>query len=125
MKKNQARTSDESKGDSSAANQSEKNETKFPGYPSYPGEEDLYVQNEGKSELDPEDPAHLKTPNALPDEPNHLITDDSHTGEDLDIPGAELDDAQEAIGSEDEENNYYSLGGDSKEGLEEDQGDSA
>jgi len=30
---------------------------------------------------------------------------------DLDIPGSELDDHQENIGSEDEENNYYSLGG--------------
>ena len=31
---------------------------------------------------------------------------------DLDVPGAELDDADEKIGSEDEENNEYSLGGD-------------
>lgn len=29
-------------------------------------------------------------------------------GKDLDIPGTELDDAQEEIGSEDEENNHYS-----------------
>lgn len=36
-------------------------------------------------------------------------------GEDLDIPGAELDDAREEIGSEDEENNSYSLGGDGRE----------
>jgi hypothetical protein len=36
-------------------------------------------------------------------------------GEDLDIPGAELDDENEAIGSEDEENNSYSLGGDAHE----------
>jgi len=36
-------------------------------------------------------------------------------GSDLDIPGAELDDANEAIGSEDEENNSYSLGGDAHE----------
>jgi hypothetical protein len=33
-------------------------------------------------------------------------------GDDLDVPGSELDDAQEAKGSEDEENNVYSLGGD-------------
>jgi len=32
----------------------------------------------------------------------------SHGGEDLDIPGAEDDDADEAIGEEDEENNDYS-----------------
>jgi len=36
-------------------------------------------------------------------------------GSDLDVPGAELDDENEAIGSEDEENNPYSLGGDAHE----------
>jgi hypothetical protein len=41
-------------------------------------------------------------------------------GDGLDIPGAELDDANEEIGEEDEENNYYSLGGDNHEDLEED-----
>lgn len=42
------------------------------------------------------------------------------TARDLDIPGSELDDRNEIIGSEDEENNSYSLGGDDKENLEED-----
>lgn len=42
------------------------------------------------------------------------------TGDDLDVPGAEDDDANEEIGEEDEENNYYSLGGDAHENLEED-----
>jgi hypothetical protein len=37
------------------------------------------------------------------------------TGDDLDVPGAEDDDANEDIGEEDEENNYYSLGGDAHE----------
>lgn len=32
------------------------------------------------------------------------------SGSDLDVPGSELDDADEAIGEEDEENNNYSLG---------------
>ena len=36
-------------------------------------------------------------------------------GSDLDVPGSELDDENEAIGSEDEENNSYSLGGDGHE----------
>ena len=36
-------------------------------------------------------------------------------GTDLDVPGADLDDENEAIGSEDEENNPYSLGGDAHE----------
>jgi hypothetical protein len=39
----------------------------------------------------------------------------------LDIPGADLDDEDESLGEEDEENNYYSLGGDRHENLEEDQ----
>lgn len=34
---------------------------------------------------------------------------------DLDVPGEELDDTNENIGEEDEENNYYSLGGDAKD----------
>ncbi len=42
------------------------------------------------------------------------------TGDDLDVPGAEEDDSNEEIGEEDEENNYYSLGGDAHEDLEED-----
>jgi hypothetical protein len=40
-------------------------------------------------------------------------------GDDLDVPGSELDDADEAIGEEDEENNYYSVGGDDHQDLEE------
>lgn len=35
-------------------------------------------------------------------------------GDDIDVPGSETDDANENIGEEDEENNYYSLGGDEK-----------
>jgi hypothetical protein len=37
----------------------------------------------------------------------------------LDVPGEELDDSNESLGEEDEENNYYSLGGDRQENLEE------
>lgn len=44
------------------------------------------------------------------------------SGEDLDIPGAELDDQDESIGEEDEENNSYSIGGDRHEDLEENTG---
>ncbi len=46
------------------------------------------------------------------DEQGDLLNTESSandfTGEDLDIPGAELDDAAEEIGEEDEENNGYS-----------------
>jgi hypothetical protein len=48
------------------------------------------------------------------------VTPVDFAGKDLDIPGSELDDASEAIGAEDEENNSYSLGGDNHEDLEED-----
>ena len=41
-------------------------------------------------------------------------------GKDLDVPGAQLDDSDEAVGDEDEENNLYSLGGENHEDLEED-----
>jgi hypothetical protein len=51
------------------------------------------------------------------DKENERIQDLS---EDLDVPGAELDDADEILGEEDEENNYYSLGGDDHNDLEED-----
>jgi hypothetical protein len=37
------------------------------------------------------------------------------SGDDLDIPGADLDDDNEETGEEDEENNSYSLGGDRKD----------
>ena len=40
----------------------------------------------------------------------------------LDVPGSELDDQQESVGSEDEENNYYSIGGDDHNDLEENNG---
>ena len=49
-----------------------------------------------------------------------IVDEEEYTGEDLDVPGAEMDDANEEIGEEDEENNYYSLGGDAHENLEED-----
>jgi hypothetical protein len=38
-------------------------------------------------------------------------------GNDMDIPETELDNTDEAMGSEDEENNHYSLGGDNHNDL--------
>lgn len=40
--------------------------------------------------------------------------------DDLDVPGSDEDDDIEELGEEDEENNYYSLGGDRHENLEDD-----
>ena len=39
------------------------------------------------------------------------------SGADLDVPGSEADNANEAIGEEDEENNDYSLGGEDEDKL--------
>lgn len=59
-----------------------------PGYPAYPASEDVYSK-EKKEHYDE--------------------TEDSSLDAGLDVPGSELDDANELIGEEDEENNYYSL----------------
>jgi len=80
------------------------------GYPLYPPSEDIYNQGQLESDLDPDDLVHKKAPNELPDAPNEKDFNDDKTGSDLDIPGAELDDDMEDVGSEDEENNYYSFG---------------
>lgn len=45
------------------------------------------------------------------------------SGNDLDVPGSEDDDAAEGIGSEDEENNLYSLGGDRHEDAQDENPD--
>jgi len=71
----------------------------LPGYPHYPDKEDIY-EKEKKEPLEDEDA-------------------NDTDGPDLDVPGSELDDKDEAIGEEDEENNYYSLGGDEHNDLEE------
>lgn len=49
----------------------------------------------------------------------HRTTPVDFSGKDLDVPGSELDDDSEAVGSEDEENNSYSVGGDAHDNLEE------
>lgn len=94
-------------------------ENNFPGYPHYPQSEDIYSQSLEETEIDPDKPNELKTPAPHPNAPNELNFKNDVSGGDLDIPGAELDDQQESVGSEDEENNHYSLGGDNHENLEE------
>lgn len=93
----------------------------FPGYPYYLPSEDIYNQDEKEMELNPENPSKKKTPNATSTF-NEKTFKEAMSGGDLDVPGAELDDQQESVGSEDEENNYYSLGGDNHNDLEEDKG---
>lgn len=74
----------------------------------YPASEDIYNQEKEETEINPEDISKSKSNQTIPGKMNEKSFEDVKTGIDLDVPGAELDDAQENIGSEDEENNYYS-----------------
>ena len=80
----------------------------FPGYPHYPEKDDIYNKETEESLDDEGSIIHPKNKS------------EKLLGDDLDVPGADLDDADEIIGEEDEENNYYSLGGDDHDDLEED-----
>ena len=97
----------------------------FPGYPQYPESDDIYNKFDKEFDIDPEDISKKKAIVEI-DNTNELNEKDfekDQTGEDLDIPGTELDDKQEEVGSEDEENNYYSIGGDNHNDLDEDKGE--
>lgn len=79
----------------------------LPGYRVYPSDEDIF-QKDQKVAFDESEITGEKK-----------IKSDSRLDEGLDVPGAELDDTNELIGEEDEENNYYSLGGDDHTDLDE------
>ena len=93
----------------------------FPGYPLYPPSDDIYNKFHKEIDINPEDISSNKKPLILEKEGalNEKNFEDDVSGNDLDIPGSELDDDQEKIGNEDEENNYYSIGGDNHNDLEE------
>jgi hypothetical protein len=95
---------------------------KLDGYPHYPSSEDIYNHDQEEKDLNPEDISKKKTPNEKEGTPNEKDFRHAMSGSDLDVPGSELDDQQERVGSEDEENNYYSLGGDAHNDLDEDNG---
>jgi hypothetical protein len=78
------------------------------GYPIYPANEDLFRNGAEEKEIDIEAMTNAK--DVDPDDMVKPIDETDFT--DLDVPGSELDNQQESIGSEDEENNYYSLGDD-------------
>lgn len=103
-------------------NDSEDINKKFPDYPVYPKSEDIYNQAKEETEIDPEDISKTKASHENDGIRNEKSFEEDKSGSDLDIPGSELDDAMEQIGSEDEENNGYSIGGDNHNDLEEDNG---
>lgn len=95
---------------------------KFSGYPTYPASEDIYNVDKEETEIDPEDVSQQKEYDKSEGKFNEKNFNQDKSGSDLDIPGSELDDDMEDIGSEDEENNGYSIGGDNHNDLEEDNG---
>jgi len=100
-------------------------ENALPGYPIYPESDDIYSKSDEEKDIDPEDISKIKDLNENDKDGSSLKKDfnDDISGRDLDIPGSELDDKLEDIGSEDEENNYYSIGGDGHDNLDEDRGE--
>ena len=94
-------------------------ETRFP--------ESLEAQSsiKGPSDLTEEDyealgPRDLSLDGGDDEQLKHRVWPVDFAARDIDVPGSELDDRNEMVGSEDEENNSYSLGGDEKENLEDD-----
>lgn len=102
-----------------------KDEDNLPGYPSSPESEDIYNNYEEEKDIDPEDIFKMKESGEKikPGRNSEFDLDDEFPGDDLDVPGSELDDEMEVIGSEDEENNYYSIGGDDHDDLDENPGE--
>lgn len=79
----------------------------------YPSNEDIYNNGDKLENINPDNINTEKTitkkGNAWQENAFDVGKEDKMGG-DLDVPGSELDDQQEKIGSEDEENNYYSEG---------------
>ncbi|HLN52159.1 MAG TPA: hypothetical protein VK212_00530 [Lentimicrobium sp.] len=88
----------------------------LPGYQSSPPGEDIFRKYDQDPEVNPENPYEQKDPI---ERDTNEFSEDLSLG-DLDIPGAEEDDQMESVGSEDEENNYYSLGSDDNDSLDTD-----
>ncbi|HYF67035.1 MAG TPA: hypothetical protein VD884_02815, partial [Ohtaekwangia sp.] len=108
--------------------------TRTPGAPSmeredsedvFPPSRGTHIVTKGPADLNKEDyealgPRDLSLDGGDDEQLKHRTWPVDFTARDIDIPGSELDDRNEAIGSEDEENNSYSLGGDEKDSLEDD-----
>lgn len=87
----------------------------------YPPDQDIYNKGQKESEIDPEDISKTKTFEKT-SKNNEKSFEEDVSGSDLDVPGSEADNWQVDISNEDEENEYYSIGGDNHNDLEEDNG---
>src|SRR5579871_1026918 len=85
----------------------------------YPTTDDIYNKEKKIGELSEDSNDEINGPSSeITDWHDKEFNPDSKRDK-LDVPGAELDDKDEVIGEEDEENNYYSIGGDNHNDLEE------
>jgi len=97
----------------------DKKDQDLPGYPIYPANEDIFNKDE-ETDLDPENTTKSKKsdPKAKESKTKDLDLDDEDmVGDDLDMPDM---DEEDDIALEDEENGYFSLGGDDHNDLDED-----
>jgi len=91
----------------------------FTDYKPYPVVDDIFNKYK-EVDLNTEDKIKLSESDVIPEIEKGKKLNEVENVDQLDVPGSELDDAMEKIGSEDEENNYYSIGGDNHNDLEED-----
>jgi len=91
------------------------------GYPVYPESEDIYNRFKKEKRIDPEDITKSKELVIVRKENEEDFSEDV-SAIDLDIPEFESDEIEEVAGLEDEENSYFSLGGDDHIDLEENLG---
>ncbi|HTH56761.1 MAG TPA: hypothetical protein VL728_12000 [Cyclobacteriaceae bacterium] len=79
---------------------------KFPGYPLYSANEDIYNKFKEEERMDPEDPSKTKTLNETDEERrNEEELNEDISSDGLDIPISELDSERKSAGGEDEEKN--------------------
>jgi len=76
----------------------------------YPPSEDIYSNDKPITNSDVEKISTDDLLNIADNLKSETTNTNEKLGDGLDVPGSELDDKQENIGSEDEENNYYSQG---------------
>jgi hypothetical protein len=86
----------------------------IPGKDSNVSDEEKDLLEESMISMSTADDMNLKNASldSKDDDGDELNEEDGLSGDDLDVPGSEDDDANEEIGEEDEENNNYSLGAD-------------
>ncbi|MDP4219245.1 MAG: hypothetical protein Q8916_12100 [Bacteroidota bacterium] len=107
---------------SDKADKSKGKKSDLPGYPVYSPSQDIYNKESKATNINPDDNSEVAE-GVMQSKWNEEDYDTSLSGDDLDVPGAEIDDKEEAVGREDEENNYYSLGGDDHADLDESHGE--